>query len=115
MSVEYPSAGKMRWPIHFDSPSYAQLATGGMRRSWKSFASARAYIEDEAWEYSTDEGGVEHRKHVTFVTRWRGDLTPQMTVVYDGRRYDILSIEDPQHRRLRLRVTCKEHSTTTGE
>lgn len=67
-------------------------------------ASGEEYRADKLTDY----------QHVTFVVRYRDDITPLLTVVYGTTRYNILSVQEVSRKRF-LNIECESGGEYVGE
>lgn len=67
---------------------------GSPIESWDTFAYAFAKVEPLVGREFWAAQAVQAEKTVKFTLRWRGDLTPAMRIVFDGKTYKITSIQN---------------------
>ena len=75
---------------------------------WMPLATVWASVEDLAGKEYFAAQQVNAEVSTRIRIRYRGDIKPQMRVVYGARVLDIQAVLDPEGRRRELQLMCKE-------
>lgn len=100
-------AGKLRHLATIESPVRSQTESGDVVKSFSTVASAYISIRPltgrELWNAQQMQADMSHE----IVMRYTPGVTSDMTVVYDGRRYEIAEPpENVDERNIVLRLLC---------
>lgn len=80
--------------------------------SWSDFATVWASLEDSAGSEVLQADQITAVKTTSFTIRYLDGVTEKMRVLFDGRHYDIESIQRPDRKRsLILRATMLDDET----
>ena len=89
------SAQELNRKITFQSFTITQdPITGEITETWTDFVSVFAKVEPLVGREYFAAAAVQAEDSVKFTMRYRGDLTTAMRIVFDGKQFDISSIQN---------------------
>lgn len=97
--------GQLDRRIQFLSRTVTQTATGEPSRSWSSFLTCWAQVEESSGgeTITADTPTVTHE--LLFTVRYRSTITELLRILYNGKNYQITHIEEIERRNY-LKITA---------
>lgn len=91
--------------ITVENLTETQDAFGELDASWSTFATVYAFLEDRPGVEKYEAAKETAFSKTFFLIRYRSDLTEKMRVLFEGKYYDIISIEEITRRRYTRLIT----------
>lgn len=109
------AAGKLDRRILIQRPVVVRDEHGDEIEGWVDVATVWAEFKRTGGNEEFRASQTSNVQTVAFRIRFRAGLDPKMTVVYEGRRYDILDVgESEDGRRVGITLTCEAREISPG-
>ena len=99
---------RLRQRIEFQSPNDTPDGAGGVTRGWQHHAYGWAEIRAVAGKETLADERLQSQITHRIVTRYRGDITAAMRVIYDSRVFNIRAVVDQEERSRFLELLAEE-------
>ena len=101
-------AGQLRRAVTVQERSLQVDDAGGQSPIWRDVVTLRAFVVPTGGSEVMASGETRSKTVYQVTTRWFPDLTPKHRLIYEGKVFDILNINDVEERRRELQFTCTE-------
>jgi SPP1 family predicted phage head-tail adaptor len=102
--------GQLRHRVTLEAPVATADGGGGADLAWAPVATVWARLRAQrATAGRENQATVQVVSHEVTL-RWRGDVTPRMRLVYEGRVLEIRSVRDPDETKRWLVLVCEERA-----
>lgn len=100
--------GAMRTRVALESPTITDDPGGAQTKAWTNKGSVWAKWVNAHGPESTQDGATQSLKRATVTIRHRSDVTTTWSVVKNGERYEILSLDPIQERHAYIEMQVRQ-------
>lgn len=89
-------AGLLRYNITFVEPVILKDDYGSEATVWQTFKTARSDIKYNTGSRDLQNSEIVYNSNVSFIIRYYHEINEKMRIIYDSKKYRIISIEADQ-------------------
>jgi SPP1 family predicted phage head-tail adaptor len=105
-------AGQLRQQIVIQQRSQATDDFGGQGQIWQDFIRTRCFAQPTGAAEREAGGAIRALQKYTFTMRWQPGITAAHRVLFEGKFFDIVGLNDVDSRHKTIEIQAQEGFTT---